>query len=54
MSGSEASLTSNTFEGAIQNVIKFDEELVKELPLPDHYGKNLDAFNDVLQNMRRE
>ena len=24
------------------------EELVKELPLPDHYGKNLDAFNDVL------
>ncbi len=31
LSGSEASLTSNTFEGAIQNVIKFDEELVKEL-----------------------
>ncbi|MBE6422180.1 hypothetical protein [Succinivibrio dextrinosolvens] len=31
LSGSEASLTSNTFEAAIQNVIKFDEELVKEL-----------------------
>ena len=24
------------------------DELVKELPLPDYYGKNLDAFNDVL------
>lgn len=22
--------------------------LVKEMPLPDYYGKNLDAFNDVL------
>ncbi|RKM58302.1 barnase inhibitor [Butyrivibrio sp. X503] len=22
--------------------------LVKELPLPDYYGKNLDALNDVL------
>ena len=25
--------------------------LVKELPLPDYYGKNLDALNDVLGEM---
>lgn len=24
------------------------EQLVKELPLPDYYGKNLDALSDVL------
>ena len=27
----------------------FQDLLVKELPLPDYYGKNLDAFNDVLR-----
>ena len=25
------------------------ELLVKELPLPDYYGRNLDALNDVLR-----
>lgn len=28
--------------------------LVKELPLPDYYGKNLDAFNDVLREFGSE
>lgn len=27
---------------------ELQELLVKELPLPDYYGRNLDAFNDVL------
>lgn len=27
---------------------EMQELLVKELPLPDYYGRNLDAFNDVL------
>lgn len=30
---------------------EFQELLVKELPLPDYYGKNLDALNDVLTEM---
>ncbi|WP_029231947.1 barstar family protein [Butyrivibrio sp. VCB2006] len=28
--------------------------LVKELPLPDYYGKNLDAFNDALREFGDE
>ena len=28
--------------------------LVKELPLPDYYGRNLDAFNDVLREFGDE
>jgi ribonuclease inhibitor len=27
---------------------QFHETLAKELPLPEHYGNNLDAFYDVL------
>lgn len=27
---------------------EFQELLEKELPMPDYYGRNLDAFNDVL------
>ena len=30
---------------------EFQDLLAKELPLPDYYGKNLDALNDVLTEM---
>ncbi|MBQ7614021.1 MAG: barstar family protein [Butyrivibrio sp.] len=30
---------------------KLHEVLIRDLPLPDYYGKNLDAFYDVLTEM---
>ena len=32
---------------------QFHEILVKELPLPEHYGRNLDALYDVLTDEAR-
>ena len=33
---------------------QFHETLVKELPLPEHYGHNLDALYDVLTDEARD
>ena len=33
---------------------ELQELLAKELPLPDYYGHNLDAFNDVLREFGNE
>ncbi len=32
----------------IRSSMKLHAALVEQLPLPEHYGRNLDAFHDVL------
>ncbi len=32
----------------VRSAIRLHAALVEQLPLPEHYGRNLDAFHDVL------
>ena len=38
----------------VHSKVELQEALVKELPLPEYYGRNLDAFYDVLSEYGSE